>query len=302
MNSYFSDRELGHRPRSEQTIYPEVWKALVAIITIRLTTGALGLRFPLACPEGNGVVGTDVNSLAAVLQAEIPGLNWPLETERLNTSGYKNEPWAPDTIQILDLLEFVHNSVGRPIQGPHHDYFKHHHLTFDASSGQSDFRADVNNIFARNGLAYEFTQAGQIQRTLPPVLGESLRSATFRTGDTLLDNMLEEARAKFMDRDPVIRREGMERLWDSWERLKSMAHLTNKKLSITAILDRASSEQRFRKLLDEEATELNTIGNAYFIRHHELQQVPVSDADHIDYLFHRLFAMIQLLIRKNAPR
>ena len=299
MTHYFSDRELGQRPRSVQTISPEVWKALSAIITMRLSTGSLGYRFPNTCPDCNAVVGVEVTAFADVLRAEIPGLAWPLQTERLNEDSFDKEPWAPDVLQILDLLEFVHKSIGKPIQGAYHDFFKHYHLTFDAVAGQSDFRDEVNRLFARNGLAYEFTQKGQIQRTLPPVLDESLRNTTFRTGDRILDEMLEEARTKFSNRDPVIRREAMERLWDAWERLKSMAH-ADKKQSITIILDRAASDQEFRKLLEDEATQLNRIGNSHLIRHHEIKQTPVSDTEHVDYLFHRLFAMIQLLIQKNT--
>ena len=45
--------------------------------------------------------------------------------------------------------------------------------------------------------------------------------------------------------------------------------------------------------------ELNSIGNSYLIRHSEVTQVAVIDVDHIDYLFHRLFAMIQLMLSKK---
>jgi hypothetical protein len=44
MNDYFSDRELGSSPSSVQIISPAAWKALVAIITIRLNTGAFMYR------------------------------------------------------------------------------------------------------------------------------------------------------------------------------------------------------------------------------------------------------------------
>lgn len=298
MNDYFSDREIGQRPRSEQTISPDVWKALAAIITTRLNTGALGYRFPSICPDGNAVVDVDVRALADVLRAEIPGLDWPLQTTRFNDDSFESEPWAPDTLQVLDLLEFVHKSVAKPLQGSYHDYFKHHHLTFDVDAGQSEFRDDVNRIFARNGLAYEFTRSGQIQRTLPPVLDESLRNTTFRTGDHQLDVMLEECRTKFASPDARLRREAIERLWDAWERLKTTDG-ADKKLSIAKILDRAADEQTFRKMLDDEAKQLTSIGNTFHIRHSETTQIHVTDPDQVDYLFHRLFAMIQLLLRKN---
>ncbi|MET2521736.1 AbiJ-NTD4 domain-containing protein [Ralstonia pseudosolanacearum] len=302
MNEYFSDRESGPRARTDQTISPTVWRGLVGLVQSLIESGAFGYRFPKSCPDSHDTCGVDLEALQCAVQAEMPGLEWPLQTTYIPDDDFQSQPYAPPALLALDFLEFVFRAVGKPepIPGTYHEFFKHHHLAFDVAAGQAGFRDDVNRIFARNGVAYEFTQAGQIQRTVPPVLDESLRNATFKTGDSLLDGMLEEARTKFSNRDPVIRREGMERLWDAWERLKSMAH-TDKKQSITVILDRAAGDPSFRKLLEEEATQLNEIGNSRLIRHHELKQMPVFDTDHVDYLFHRLFAMIQLLIRKNAP-
>ncbi|MCP5233269.1 MAG: hypothetical protein H6948_14490 [Zoogloeaceae bacterium] len=41
------------------------------------------------------------------------------------------------------------------------------------------------------------------------------------------------------------------------------------------------------------------IGNNHLMRHSEVNQVPVIDVDQVDYLFHRLFAVIQLVPRKK---
>ena len=298
MNDYFSDRERGSRPRSEQIISPTVWKGLIGIIDNYCKTCALGSRFPETCPDGNAVVGVNISAFIDLLQTEIPGLAWPLQTTRINDNSYESEPWAPNTLQVLDLLEYVHKSVAKPIQGIYHAFFKHYHLTFNVDAGQAEFRDDVNRIFARNGLAYELNQSGQIQRTLPPVLDESLRNTTFRTGDHKLDVMLDECRMKFTSPDPRLRHEAIERLWDAWERLKTTDG-TDKKLSMANILDRAADEPTFRKMLDDEAKQLTNIGNSFHIRHSETTQIQVVNTDQIDYLFHRLFAMIQLLLRKN---
>ena len=105
---------------------------------------------------------------------------------------------------------------------------------------------------------------------------------------------------KFSDRNPLVRREALERLWDAWERLKSLADPSDKKKSVKIILDAITSEPALRARLEEEATELNSIGNSHLIRHSEVNQVPVIDVNHVDYLFHRLFAMIQLMLRKKG--
>ena len=302
MNDYFSDRENGPRARTELVISPAVWAGLVATVQALINGGAFGLRFPERCPDGQAVCGCDTDALAASVIAEMPGLAWPLETMCLVEDGFlsQREPFAPDTLLILDFIEFIYASVAKPIPGKHHDFFSHHHLTFDQQSGQEKFRATVNRIFSRNGVAFEMLSTGRIVRVLPPVLGEDLKRTIFRTGDRTLDNMLEECRTKFSDRNPLVRREALERLWDGWERLKSLADPGDKKRSIKIILDATAAEPSLRARLEGEATELNSIGNSHLIRHSEVNQVPVIDVDQVDYLFHRLFAMIQLVLRKKG--
>jgi hypothetical protein len=274
----------------------------VATVQALINSGAFGLRFPERCPDGQAVCGCDTDALAASVIAEMPGLAWPLETMCLVEDGFlsQREPFAPDTLLILDFIEFIYASVAKPIPGKHHDFFSHHHLTFDQQSGQEEFRATVNRIFSRNGVAFEMLSTGRIVRVLPPVLGEDLKRTIFRTGDRTLDNMLEECRTKFSDRNPLVRREALERLWDGWERLKSLADPGDKKRSIKIILDATAAEPSLRARLEGEATELNSIGNSHLIRHSEVNQVPVIDVDQVDYLFHRLFAMIQLILRKKG--
>ncbi|MBP6035409.1 MAG: hypothetical protein KA603_04660 [Azonexus sp.] len=190
--------------------------------------------------------------------------------------------------------------MAKPIPGKLHDFFNHHHFTFDQQPGQEEFRATVNRIFSRNGVAFEMLSTGRIVRVLPPVLGEDLKRTIFRTGDRTLDNMLDECRIKFSDRNPLVCREALERLWDGWERLKSLADPSDKKKSIKIILDAISAEPSLWERLENEAIELTSIGNSHLIRHSEVNQVPVIDVDQVDYLFHRLFGMIQLALRKKS--
>lgn len=103
------------------------------------------------------------------------------------------------------------------------------------------FRGDVNRVLSRNGLAYELTESGEVRRILPAVIGDVLSTSYFRTGDQLLDVMLDESRRKFSDPDPLIRREALERLFDSWERIKTLAD-NDKARSVQLILDRASPD------------------------------------------------------------
>lgn len=295
MNGYFSDREPGPRARIEQVISPTVWAAIAGTVKGLVNSGSFAQRFPERCPDGQAICGSDENAMGSAITAETPGLTWPLRTTEEIGDGFfsQSQFFAPSTLLILDFVEFVHAMVAKPIPGKHHDFFNHHHLTFDQQVGQEEFRATVNRYFARNGVAFEMLSNGRIVRVLPPVIDLELRRTTFASGDRTLDVMLEEARTKFSAPDPLIRREAL-------ERLKSLAHLSSKKNSVHLILSAVTAEPTLYARLDAEAHQLTSIGNDHLIRHYEVNQKPVIDTDHVDYLFHRLFAMIQLMLRKKA--
>lgn len=286
---YFSERELGARPRIVEEISQGVWGGLVAIINPRISDDSFGYRFPEECPDGNNICGCDLNSLSLSLAAEILGISLPLDASR-----------TPPTLAVLDLLEFCHRAIGKPVKTEYHSYFRHHHLHFEPEEGQAAFRDDINRIFSRNGIAYELRPDGLIVRLAPEVLRETLASAIFRTGDNELDSLLNAARAKYLDPNPTIRKESLEKLWDAWERLKTIEPGSNKKASIIALLNKVAREPTFREALGREASELTDIGNTFRIRHSETTQVPLGINEHVDYLFHRLFALIMLFLRTTG--
>jgi hypothetical protein len=115
MSDYFSDRENGPRARTELVISPTVWAGLVGTVQALINGGAFGLRFPERCPDGQATCGGDEDALAASVSAEMPGLAWPLETVSIDEEDYfaERQPFAPDTLRILDFIEFVHASVAK---------------------------------------------------------------------------------------------------------------------------------------------------------------------------------------------
>jgi hypothetical protein len=302
MIDYFSDRENGPVARTEEVITPVVWAAIVATVQASINSGAFGQRFPERCADGQAICGCDENAFGAAVIGEIRGLEWPLQTKKRVEESFISqwEPFAPDTFLILDFVAFVHAMVAKPIQREYHKFLRHDHLTFDQEAGQEEFRETINRYFGRNGLAFQMQPTGRIVRLLPPVIDLALRRTVFNTGDRTLDVLLEEARTKFSDPNPVIRREALERLWDCWERLKSLADSSSKKNSVHLILSAVTAEPALYARLDAEAHQLTSIGNDHLIRHYEVNQKPVIDADHVDYFFHRLFAMIQLMLKKKV--
>jgi len=137
-------------------------------------------------------------------------------------------------------------------------------------------------------------------RPLPPFLIDAMGNLP-TSGDATLDAMLDEAARKFRDPAPGARREAVERLWDAWERIKSL-DASNKQLSVQLLLDDASQEPHFRKLLETEARALTDIGNQFHIRHFETNRTEIAAIEHYDYLFHRLYALMHLLLfsRSNS--
>ena len=203
---YFSDREKGPRPRTKEEITPEAWGGIIALIRSLISIGAFGFKYPEMCPDGADPVGTDEEALALALKAEIPEIEWPLQapTEVIIRGGQDQESYVPDTFIILDLIQFSYQAVAKPIQGGYHEFFRHHHLTFDEDSGREQFRSTVNSILARKGIAYQLRADGSIERLAPPLLKDLLANTVFRTKDITLNQMLEDARRKFLNPDPVV--------------------------------------------------------------------------------------------------
>jgi hypothetical protein len=227
--------------------------------------------------------------LRLAIGAEIPQIEWPLSHETV-----------PPTPVVLDLLEFVAASVGRPIEGSFHSFFRHHHLTYDQEGGLTRFVADVNTIFARNGLAFELTEEGIARRLLPEGLRQTLTETVFQTGDNETDRLLEVSRAQFTSPDVAVRKDALEKLWDAFERLKTLESGHDKRQQADALLDRAAPAPKFREMLGQEAKSLTDIGNTFRIRHAETTQEMLITSEQVDYLFHRMFSFVRLVLKTTG--
>jgi hypothetical protein len=95
-------------------------------------------------------------------------------------------------------------------------------MTFDLYSGQAQFRQQMNRLFARSGIAHEVNPNERIERVLPVVIGDKLKRTYFNTGERTLNVFLDKCMIKFSSRDPLLRREALERICDAWERLKTL--------------------------------------------------------------------------------
>jgi hypothetical protein len=282
---YFTDRNLGPLPRVSTELNEPVRRGIVGLLRTRTQDGSFGLEYPEQCPDGRGPTGTNDNTLRDTLAG-------------YRLFNFLDGGDLPSTNETLDLVEFAYDKIAQPHHDSYHGFFDHYHLTFSRDEGRARFREEISRIFERNGIAFGLHETGRIERIAPEVLRESLSQAVFHTGDDGLDQLLERARTRFLDRTPAVRRESLETLWDAWERLKSLEG-GDKRTSTALILDRAAAEPTFRALLETEARLLTDVGNNFMIRHAEINKVPIGEDEHVDFLFHRLFAVIRLLLRKS---
>jgi len=286
--TFFSDREYGERPRSDERLTENVWDGIRAEIAARVSDGSFGATYPKTCEDGAGPVGTDETSFWHALRARVPDL--------------ENAPWwntnqLPPLPAAMDTIEFCWRSIGKPLQrGQEHEFFRHFHLYYDVEAGRTEFRNAINQIFARNGTAFELRDGGVLIRIAGPVIREAVSSSFFSTPDRDLNEMLEIARRKFLDPDESIRREALEKLWDAFERIKTIGTGNDKAAKAEAMLSRicGPSSPRFRDTMSNEARALTTIGNSLQIRHSETTQERLAWSGHVDYLFHRMFAFLYL--------
>ena len=305
MIEYFSDEELGKtEPNSEDITIP-VWNGLVAIFERFSQNNSLSGDFSEQCPDGNGIVGFDEELFEDQLKAEIPWVSIPIQ--KLRPQRQERDLWeeeqeenhpVPTVLKYptLDFLQFCYFHMQDPTPvGPYHDHFRHYHLTFRQESiNRKAFREEVNKIFERNGVVFYVDDNGQVKRKLPSTLQHTFRT-NFKTSDSKLNELLYEATRNIVLPKIEDRQRGLEKLWDAFERAKTF--YGDKKKSIDELLEYiAKGNGKFKDLLNVECKALSDIGNNFQIRHFETHVVEISDSDHIDYLFYRMFSMINLFM------
>ncbi|CAB4957324.1 unannotated protein [freshwater metagenome] len=286
VTSLFSDREgnpAGPPPSAD--INPGAWRGLCALMRRRVDDGSLAKDHPLMCLDKPLPYAVNTGVMFDEWGALVPGLDLPLRSD---------EP--PTTAVAMDALEWVARHVWTPQQIDFHTFMGHTHLRHhNRPAALKSLAADANDVLSRNGVALRLTDAGKAERTGPAVVAARLHAWDRRTGDDTLDDLLAQARRRFLDPDPAERTEALKALWAAWERVKSIIDPDDKKTSAAALLDRAASHPDLRALLKTEARALTNIGNAFSIRHSETSQVPLETEAQADWLFARLWALVELV-------
>jgi len=295
MKRLFTERHGGIAPRVKEELDDVTRTGLVALVRSRIDEEWFGDSFPELCPDGRGNAGCNRANLETMMKAY--HVIWPPDQKDYWRRGEDEE--VPSDGQIFDLIEFSYEHISEPTAHDFHSYFGHSHYSYDQKGGRQKFEAEVNRLLERNGMAFHL-EHGEMNRLAPAVLQETLAQTTFKTGDKILDELLETSRNKFLNRSLDVRRESLEKLWDAWERLKTIEPGRDKKASTKALLDKVSAEPAFREVIETEAKELTEVGNQFMIRHTETNKVPITTSGHIDYLFSRMFALVVLVLKSTG--
>jgi hypothetical protein len=306
--NFYTDRTQGPRSRVREDIPAEVWRGLVGLVRRRIADGSLAREFPARdCDDSpDAITSTDERAFETALGTLVPDLRKARETTPDSAGPLLNPGKVPPTPVALDVIDFTTLHVAEPVKRDPHPWASHEHLVFNKHAhnwGQEKFRGDVELIFARNGIAFTIGDDKQVQRLGPPEARLLLSDFAPNTTDATLDRLLRDAHGRFLSRNRQDRVDAIEKLWDAFERLKSLENPADKKASVQQLLAKAAGgNAEFRAHLDAECSELTKIGNGFHIRHFEASKhpLPTPTETSVDYLFIRMLSLVAYLLRQTG--
>ena len=283
----YSHRQRASLPRTVENFEEPAWISIKEVVRQCLNANYLAQTCPEYCNECLSVIGTDRDSFFSLMTREIP---------RIDHRKFEVPGPLPGTCDVLDMIELVFRCTAMPATKYNENcYVECDSLEFSNAEGRDTFRGLINKVLDRERIAFELTESGLITRVGAPILSDVVSETRFQTGDKQLDDMLGTAQDKFVSRDPTMHREALSELWRAWERLKTLEPGRDKKASTSALLD-SVADGPVRDRLECEARELTRIGNNFTIRHSEVDKHTLENDRHVDYLFHRMFSMVYLLL------
>jgi len=248
----------------------------------------LAHMYPEKCPDNNSVCcGFDLNAFRDDMIFEIPTL--------YQEYGVENDQYA-----LLDLIEFVAKNCRDFNEYDYHGFFGHHHIALlDTDKVFNGFRTDINKLFDKMGLLFTLTSKKMVERIVEnDVLLQDAVASFERVSEQGAKELFREAIAFYKHREPEMRKNATEKIWDVFERLKT--HYTNldKKASSTKIVSEISDNRNeFISLFNDEFGALTKIGNDFRIRHHETNKIDITNNLHYDYFFNRCLSLLTLVLK-----
>lgn len=290
--AFFTDRENGPIIQDKEDIPFTVFNGCISLYN-KYKLNFAG-DFPEYCPDGDSIIcGFNENQFKQALLAVIPDFTL---SEYGHIIAISNED-EYNQYALLDFVEFCWMHIKKATVIGNHNFFGHQH--YEISDGKlirNEYVDDVNQMFQRNGLAYEMKITGHIDRILPAELDVLIRQIKHYGSDNKLNELIDLAVKKIYQPDVLDRQVALEKLWDAYERMKTYYVEKNKKLSANQLIhDVSEGSTLFEEYLQDEFKTLTSIGNGFRIRHHETDKAEIISTKHLDYLFYRMLALISLV-------
>lgn len=256
-------------------------KAVISIITEFENKGYYQEYFGYDCVDAghvDGKAGIDIE--AYVFRKTRRDIKWPIWNNLENV----NED------VLFDIIEFMHDSISKPVDGYHHTYANcgFHYNTFDEISGRIEFRNQINEILNDYIDGYEINKYGEIAHLLSDGLRE-LTDASLPVEKNEIEkiqNKISRAVNKFKSRhsDFEDRKEAVRELADILEYIRPTVKTV---------------------LLKQDENDLFNIANNFSIRHHNDLQKSDYSPSWISWIFYLYLSTIHLCIRlrekENRP-
>lgn len=237
--------------------------------------------FPVHCVDNEAPCGCDIDRMKKVFFGE-------------TDLSYDETIDNPTESKIFLIVEFLYNHCSEPTKYRYHSFFSHVDIV-EASKelGQQKFSTKINSLF--NKLNIPFTiNSGKVIKRGNEIFEKVIDPNIFNTEDELTNNLLRASINFFKEVDGNNRSIALEKLWDAWERIKTLEGV-DKRSGVEKLLSRGIANDVLRKHIDNEAKILTDIGNQFQIRHFETDKIKLNEED-VDYLYYRLFNLILRLL------
>lgn len=154
----------------------------------------------------------------------------------------------------------------------------------------SQFRNEINAIFKLNNINVELRN-GEVHSTSNKAIG--LDDST-NINEAGLEELIRTAEDLYNKGEYSY---AVEKIWDTFERIKTYYPTLDKKKSAEKIINDISyGNEHIKKMFDNEFKVLTDTGNSYRIRHHEINKIDISKELHYKYFYKRCLALISVIV------
>lgn len=167
-----------------------------------------------------------------------------------------------------------------------------------SSAEKEDFKTKINDVFSCSRSRFILSERGLIEQIIEyAVLTPEIIAEVKKIQEPGIKELVEEAIKRHAESTAASQKESVEKMWDAFERVKTIHTEMNKRDSAEKLICSISGETKgFDELLRAEFKALTEIGNEYRIRHHETDKKEINDLRLYDYLFNRCLAVVALAI------